>query len=209
MKRGPSMQWHSSSWLGHLALLSSDSVADHRVCLQALFTDHSALHMCESEHEGSLFLTHMCRVSPLTLKAMSDLCDVLTPGPPFLSDEGMQVAVQGSRDIFDGWGQSKVVEGSHREVREAEVTNTSNKAPSRVNAWNSQVSKSVIACHGRQEVDPSQFPLPSNEAPQITNTLFDPSGYQEPWMALPSPKGELGPPSHLRAAKASTARALY
>eukprot|EP00974_Lingulodinium_polyedra_P045790 4390207-Lingulodinium_polyedra.AAC.1 len=64
--------------------------------------------------------------------------------------------------VWGGWGQSKVVEDSVKQVRAQESQGSLNKTVSRCVAWAVQRGKEVIGSHLRQEVGPYLLGVPED-----------------------------------------------
>eukprot|EP00974_Lingulodinium_polyedra_P074780 7245392-Lingulodinium_polyedra.AAC.1 len=113
----------------------------------------------------------MARMSPLKWRRMSDLCDRLLADGSGMQPSDLQAAKELAAQVWSGWGQSKVVEDSNKQVREQEGFGSMNKNLFRANVWNSQWAKKVIEVHKRAEVDPDLVGAPQGEAIVVTKDL--------------------------------------
>eukprot|EP00974_Lingulodinium_polyedra_P074567 7227006-Lingulodinium_polyedra.AAC.1 len=156
------MSWHSGGWPGLLPLLYSDREEDVQHCLGTLQRDHRGLLKCQEQGaSGSLFLQNLAKLSPLKWRALEDLTDMLLPFGGMAPGD-LKEAKEWSMQVWGGWGQSKVVEDSNKQVREQESLGSLNKTVSRCTAWAVQRGKEVIGSHRRQEVNPDDLGIPED-----------------------------------------------
>eukprot|EP00974_Lingulodinium_polyedra_P063524 6133437-Lingulodinium_polyedra.AAC.1 len=69
---------------------------------------------------------------------------------------------QCSRDIWAGWGQTKLIEDGNREIRQQESFDTNNLTLSIAKQWDSLATRGVVGQHGRAEVDLEQATARAN-----------------------------------------------
>ena len=172
-----SMAWHSESWPGLLALLASGKDADLELCLRKLRLDSEALAEAHAYGRSNVFLRNASRMSPLTRRPVSEVANLLFSVRPGLSTEEVQQLKAWGKNLWSGWGQTKVVEDGNRIVREHETKDVTNKTVSIAMLWDGLRSAKVLESYGRAEAVPPPDTPPDQE-PKLTKDLFDAVGFR-------------------------------
>eukprot|EP00974_Lingulodinium_polyedra_P102156 9892841-Lingulodinium_polyedra.AAC.1 len=73
--------------------------------------------------------------------------------------EAVHQATECSKQIFQSWGQTKVVEDGNREMRNLESHDVLNRTIGLAKQWDGLRTREVIKAHGWQEVDPDTVAL--------------------------------------------------
>eukprot|EP00974_Lingulodinium_polyedra_P094568 9166408-Lingulodinium_polyedra.AAC.1 len=118
-------------------------------------------------------------MSPLRTRPMSEVRDCLAADASGMPDAELREVRQFSQRLWQGWGQSKIVEDGNKLARGVETEDTDTKAMASMKLWDVLRSKEVMASHRRQEIDPDQASQPLPVAPRPpSKALFHYQGIQ-------------------------------
>eukprot|EP00974_Lingulodinium_polyedra_P084886 8216718-Lingulodinium_polyedra.AAC.1 len=109
------MSWHTTSWPGQLALLCPGDPELTTQCLEELRQDKRALEKCCALGKHSLLLRNAALMSSLRARPMADLAGLVQEEGAPLPQEALSAASLLAKDLFRGFGQTKLVEDGNKE----------------------------------------------------------------------------------------------
>ena len=169
--RAGSMMYHYESWLGQMALGCSPDIRDRDKCIDKLYSDFKIFGRAKERSAKNTFLAKIVKASPFNFAVMEDVVYLLF-GPHDRSGEFARAQFEKVCSyIFEGWGQTKVIEDNFKHMRDRETHDTTNKNHIPISYWSFAREMGAIESHKRAQVQSSeQTVLPERK---IRKDLFD------------------------------------
>ena len=166
-----SMSWHFASWPGQLALFASDSADDRGVVLRTWRADWNAFQAASEHAPVSPFLDQLVRRSPFRTVAMSEVAEyACAEGAPD-DEEVTRTLAQFAKNVFSGFGQSKVVEDAFQKARDREGYDVKNRRRELARRWANLGDMGVLRLHERADIDPESRSV--EDLPKLTKQVFN------------------------------------
>ena len=172
-----SQLWHLCQWPGLLALLCSEVPADVLLFFTLLAEDWFAFQDAKERKLGSVTLKKACDAHPMATTFMSNICYLwfspLTVTTATLIFKMKEMA----HEVFQGLGQTKMVEDNFQRMRNREDRDTTNKRLKCMTYWNASTKMGALPLHGREELDYTQ--VSANNVPKkLEKNLFTTLGHE-------------------------------
>eukprot|EP00974_Lingulodinium_polyedra_P130944 11215788-Lingulodinium_polyedra.AAC.1 len=134
-QRAAAMSWHASTWPGLLALCGSADPVDQDAGLARLRADFAAFTAAKALAPTSTFLGKVCAKSAFATRLVSEAAALACSSPGTSDEEAKGGLYQLSCLVFQGWGQTKVVEDGFQRARDVEERTTRNKLLASKRQW--------------------------------------------------------------------------